>query len=424
MRSFPRSTRTVADDALQRAASVAGSGAGSFPDPSWAVPNWYVDYAHGNDANSGTSAAAPVKTVMGGVVAKWGTVSPVLSVPVTIWIMSSQALDAEAITLTPVLSGNPTNPDLTTAGQLTLQPYTETGAAFTLAGVVAKNRTTGELLKATAPAGATPGQLVVNNTTGSKAFIYAVAAGVMTMCQPINETSLTEDDTWANGNSMTLVTLFGINALRIDDAFLTDLTLLDPTGTPGQSTVSFVSDFIVSCWIQPYVYMGFGIGNTVYFNTYFDPGQTSPIEASGETGFNGGSMPQGINTVDASATVDVDFDVILGGTSELIGVNSFGDIYLLAGSSLVATQDSSADFTGIVWGAGAMGVASGGLIFTAAATWNTQYLASGALAIDGATTASSYVAGTWTSGVTVTVAHVDADGGLLNPVTGSRLAII
>jgi hypothetical protein len=46
-----------------------------------------------------------------------------------------------------------------------------------------------------------------------------------------------------------------------------------------------------------------------------------------------------------------------------------------------------------------------------------------ALTIDGQTTASSYVAGVWTDGITVNPTNLDSNTGLQRPRTGSRMCI-
>ena len=45
----------------------------------WTQADWYVDPVSGSDSNTGI-IGNPVQTIMGGVVAKWGTTSPTLKV--------------------------------------------------------------------------------------------------------------------------------------------------------------------------------------------------------------------------------------------------------------------------------------------------------------------------------------------------------
>ena len=67
-------------------------------------PAWYVDPVAGNDAHDGTSPATAVKTIMGGIVKRWGTSSPILTVSVTVFVLQPEAPEQEEIVLSPVVT--------------------------------------------------------------------------------------------------------------------------------------------------------------------------------------------------------------------------------------------------------------------------------------------------------------------------------
>jgi hypothetical protein len=414
--SFKRTTRALAEDAVQRSSSVTSSV--EFPNPLWNQPNWYVDWVGGNDSNSGADPAHPVKTFMGGIVAKWETVSPLITVPVVIYVMSSQPTDAESITLLPVLSGSDLDGISSVEGELSIQPYAETGTSFVLAGVVPKNRATGQLLQATAPAGAAPGKLIVNTTRGSKVIIQSVVAGVVTLLTPYNETTFSTDDTWANGDDCVLVTMYTINAVVVGFSLIYDLTMLDASGTPGTTYICPEVCAFYNCWIQPNVFMGLGFANCAYSGVYMDPA-TGAAEIRGECTLVGGYFPAGVLCTDNSIELDVTGDTLLGPCT-ILGVGEIFDVYLL--DTVTVDQGARYELDGSAWGPGALGVTRGGsLNVPNGGTWVASYLAVGPLTIDGLNQATRYAAGVWTDGIAITTAALDADGCLQNPVSGSRL---
>jgi hypothetical protein len=95
---------------LSELIAVGGAGGGDFPspvvpNPSWLQANWYVNPVTGNDSASGTSPATAVKTIVGGIVARWGTTAPTLAQNTTIFLLESETIDQEYVVLEPVLVG-------------------------------------------------------------------------------------------------------------------------------------------------------------------------------------------------------------------------------------------------------------------------------------------------------------------------------
>src|SRR5271169_2286487 len=72
-----------------------------FINPAWLVPNWYVNWLTGNDANDGLTPATAVKTIADGIVfSKWRTNEPQLRVGITrIHVLAAEPVGAELIVL-------------------------------------------------------------------------------------------------------------------------------------------------------------------------------------------------------------------------------------------------------------------------------------------------------------------------------------
>lgn len=165
---------------------------------------WFIDPQNStglaSDANSGIDALHPVLSYNGGVAAKWGTYSPTFPQDTTLTWLSSQLLTGDPIILTPILEHSV----LKIVGVLGAGQLVHSGA---LAGVVAKNRTTGQLLQVDLGFAAPVGALVKNTQAGKVSFAWvykAVAGTTFALTQPLAPqtapiTALpTEVDTWAN----------------------------------------------------------------------------------------------------------------------------------------------------------------------------------------------------------------------------------
>jgi hypothetical protein len=431
VRSIDVAVMRLAEEALQRSFLATSSPPGS---PLWNQPEWYVDPIGGSDGNTGATSGSPVKTVNGGIIAKWGTSSPAISIPmVKILFMNPQAFGVESIWLSPinVQSG-------TTIGFITIEPYSTAGTPFTLNVVTVKNRAARTLLTASAPPGASGGLTVFNLTRGSSAMITIVSEGVMTMCQPlISEFGLffEEDDTWATGDSCELFAppLVNLTGAWGDGVYVTNMHVPDPTGTPGAGFISVKSSVFQQCRLDSYHYQrGYGSSSDYvgcWSNPLISAQSEASIEMAGECSWYGGYNPNGFAFTALSAAFSLGQDAILGGVTTVTGAQNstfINYVYLLPDSALFIGEGGINELDGILWGPGAFGVQTGGMVWIPDGnTWVDSLLQTGGTTIDGLATGSYYDAstGTWTGNVSVTPANLDANGGLMNPMTGSRLVV-
>lgn len=245
-------------------ASGGGGGSGSFPPASWSVPNWFIDPVNGNDANAGTSSGTPVKTVTGGIVAKWGSPQVVLNQSTTFHFLNSETSGQEAINLDITMTGG--------AIFRMLGNYVSQGTT-TLATVTAKNRSAQQPLVVTlaaAPPGLAIGWMLRNVTRGSRATIWSISGANLTMTQPYAAYALGAvqgipsgpDDTWAADDVIIVETSLAINLqslnLRLSQTVffgsgsnfscLQALNLLDSLGDAAAIVESIGGNvFLVDC---------------------------------------------------------------------------------------------------------------------------------------------------------------------------------
>ncbi len=174
---------------------------------SWRTPAWYIDPANStgkaSDSNACTTAAKPCLTYAR-VATLWGTYSPTLAQNTTVTFLSSQPDDTDPVYFNPLIENDVS---VTLQGALGAAQQVASGA---LSNVVAKTRSAGQLWQATLPSGAAPGQLVVNGTRTSRAWIYKSAgASNWLLSQPLASNNLAsifppETDNWANGDAVVL----------------------------------------------------------------------------------------------------------------------------------------------------------------------------------------------------------------------------
>ncbi len=172
---------------------------------SWTKAHWYIDPANStgaaSDSNACTSTTAPCLTY-GHIESLWGTYSPQLAQNTTITFLSSQPDDTDPVYFSPLIE-NATM--VTIEGALGPAQQVATG---TLSNVVPKSQAAGQLWQATLPAGVSPGQLVVNTTRTSRAWVYKSAGGdSWLLSQPMASSNLAsvfpgETDNWANGDTV------------------------------------------------------------------------------------------------------------------------------------------------------------------------------------------------------------------------------
>lgn len=438
--------------------SGAGSSAWTFfaqgAQPSWLVGAWFFDPVHGSDSATGTDSSHPVQTVMGGIVARWGTPYVTLPQTTTITELSAETLGQEKIILHPTMVGQ--------SGFVIVAPQANmtTVASFTLGTVTSKNRTTGVLLQAAgfSAGGLAVGQLVVNNTHPSRAFIYALSGGTATLMQPFvtsssaNATTFgyfpAEVDTWATGDSVTVLQTSLLNLEQLDVRgsdtnsagtsggwfWVQGIEVPDVSGTNGASYWSTESPdafgFIVDSKLDPYV-----VANTTSASAGLEWIDDILMGGAVYGTFNyvigGGSVPASYGLAANDIGNSFDGDVICaGGPKGLSNVSSYtflGYVYVVGnldlwGHSYIRQEDNLYYSGAALWGPGSLHVHDSSIYEqVGSVTFASHLLVTGGIYIDEATTATSYSSGTFTDGRAITAANLDTYDGLMNPKTGARI---
>jgi len=152
-----------------------------------------------SDSNPGTQFL-PLLT-WAGLVALWGSRTPVFNTPTTVNIISSM-LATDPIILDPIITGTGTFVILGSGGVNT---------AVAISGVVPKSRALGSntMLQANLGQAVTVGTLLINNTTGGIGWAYKLVSGTTwNIAQPMANVGIggvlapAEDNAWANGNNV------------------------------------------------------------------------------------------------------------------------------------------------------------------------------------------------------------------------------
>lgn len=401
-----------------------------------------------NDANSGTSPSAPVLTWNGGVIRRYGTKSPILSNNplLTIYnyhfMSSSPNNDSDPIDFTPTVANQAS---VRFSGTFDAHNIVGSGA---LAGVVAKNRATGQVLEAdlAAVAGAAPGMVLVNTTAGkaSRCIVGPNVAGtVFILTQPITivddwplHSDPTEVDTYANGDTFSLynedlidlvnlqpiVTEFDPN-FAAQFSVVTGLGILNPTTIRNMCYVGDVIGFLYSVMNRRIILTRPAFGrNTLFFG------------CQGLQGLSGGTMDSilgntcfleaGIYGSVEGIGILADEDVIFTNTfARMIGAK-LGAVAVISGAGLDMSQETILTDLGngaVIYGAGAINVGFGRLLLEGVTATNGLKV-SGGITIDGQThafTATQANPSVINGDVTINVANIDANGTMYFPGGGS-----
>jgi hypothetical protein len=446
----------VAQDASLQELLAIISGVTPSGNNHWTQSDWYVDPINGVDTAAGT-IGAPVKTVMGGIVAKWGTVSPILPQTTTIHLVNSETTGQESIFLSPYMVGSgPSN--FVIDGTLGL---TQIGATFACGAVTAQVQgNPGTLLQvAGMPAGAAAGMLIENVTRGCYAFIDSMAGATATLTQPLDSASLTTIsdvaqpsliNTWTVGDQCKVFQLPQINLKSIQPVggdgsstaapivWMQNLWIPDVSGVIGQSEFNAVPVgiglFIMSCRIDPFIAL-LGADQDV------ECGAINCWLPGGGFTYYSGITSGAVCTVNASFGLHLyDLSSIDGNVIFHAGVYSKG-FYNIAGLAyfdgsvlpqfvvihgnqvVLESSQTTTSMAAQLWGPFTFSVEgpNSGVLNQSGSIW-ADILTLNALEMDGASTGTSYSAGTWTDGRALTPANLDTYNGLQNPITGSRFA--
>jgi hypothetical protein len=397
----------LAQDASLQALYDLIAGGGSNPwvttPASWSVTDWYVNPVTGSDANAGTSVGTAVRTIEGGVVAKWGTPTPVLAQTTTIHVLASETTGQESAVPSPILVGG--------SNFVIVGTLVAVGGSFSPSSVTSKNRSTPQLLNLHGmPAGAAQTQLVYNVTKASYATIDSIAGGVAVMTQPLTGACLTtvssypawaEDDTWASTDTYQLYTQPTLNlkvvlpqggdsnaALTTPVCWLQNLHIPDVSGVIGNSSFCIPSTcpavVLSNCRIDPYY---------VQKSMPFVAGGIANCYLNGGAGLTEALVMGGTITgagLDAGESTNIDGDAICHvGVTSHESYSIFGLVYTDAALDIshgVTAELAISPFFSAckLWGPGSVELVGGGILENATGnTWVTTILLTGSLEIEG-----------------------------------------
>lgn len=194
----------------------------------WTQATWFIDPRNrtglASDSNDGLTALTPVLTWNGGVIKRYGTLTPILAQNTTWTFLSPTAVaETDPIVFSPIASNG-----AQLVFQGTLVPANKIGSGI-IAGFIAKNYATAQLTAADlGSAGAVTTNMLVINTTGGKAsaaWTFSLFAGtVFNLSQPLQRTTLPLSipnfvDTWANGDTFDVYQVDAIELAQFTPTF-------------------------------------------------------------------------------------------------------------------------------------------------------------------------------------------------------------
>lgn len=420
--------------------------------PSWLVPDWYVAPITGSDSNDGASPLTPVKTIMGGIVSRWGTRSPILDQNTIIHLLEPETIGQEAVVLSPIIINGVSFSIIGT--NITLSTTTISSL------VTALNPTLGTNLTFTIPSvlGLSNGNLIYNITRGSYAIIDDITGFVITATQPFDQAGLTTvstipslvlDNSWNTGDS-----------IQFEESPLLNLKIINPQGGDAFNPVCWLQNIFIpsiggvgfsqitpiaqacsfvmsNCRLDVFVTLD---SQLIYFvgqfqNTWLNGGcYLGPFS----TIMGGSSNKAGVNYYGFFGG-NADGNAMLHGAATACPVVSpgarFGQVNLI-GSPLFINAGATLQIFGSyigpsrVWGTAQLRVTQNNAAVVnaglgASVTWVSCLDLPSGLSINGSNLAYAFNTGTATFNpvlVSITPANLDAFIGLQNPLTGSRFA--
>lgn len=432
----------------------------SSPQASWLQSDWYVDPVNGDDTKAGDTPARAVKTIMGGIVAKWCTPNPTLPQNTTIHLLNGETLDQEYVGLGYLMVSPPGSTGGSMFG-IVGTPALVAGAPTVLGTVTAKNRTGaggGNPLSVdfASVANLAVGQMIVNTKrTNSWAMIESINGNVVTIDQPLAAMTFAdatiyptpaENDAWATGDTIEVYTLPLLNLKYLNPrggdtsatfqgglTWVQNVHIPDVSGTPGNASFAPQSDdqtiIFVGCKVDAYVETG--PGPEVYQSLYWIG---CAMEGGGAGSYNtilGGHVHTYPWAMLGSCDMDLDTICRVGITCQGPASN-IGYAFVVQGTSvgvlvyngamLVLQDDLNGTSGATLYGTANINVRAGGTFLqSSGGTWETRVYTSGTMSfgISETTTGTSYPG--WVDGITVNPANLDAHNGcLMNPRINAR----
>lgn len=375
---------------------------------SWTVPAWVIDPVNGNDNNTCVTNGSACKTYAE-VAARWGTYSPRLRQNTTLTWLTSQPDNTDPVYFTPYVENDSLVQIIGTLTQV---------ASVSLASVTAKNRNAPQLLQADLGASGAADQFLINTTTGGRAWVYKVVAGtVFAISQPMAAVTPpfsatgTEDNAWANTNTVTLNTPTTVDLQAVaprDGQNATSNKLVYILNVKTISLGGFGSFYTnggvraVECSFYAPVLLAEPLTPVVFKAGMFNSETRTGVSTEPVTGPSAFQITAGI-TSNLIGAIAIDQDLILTQNASYTafgtGVNNnntnIGLFYLETGASLIA--NSARVFIGnagggapVIWGPGTVKViGSSHLTYPTGGVATTTFLQTGGLQINALTTACS-----------------------------------
>lgn len=433
--------------------------------PSWSVAAWYLDPSatltcssdtacNGQSATCAGAGACPFKTWTGGVLAQWGTDTPVEQQATTVHLLSDEPTPSNDVWSLDLTRTAPTN-SLTIVGT----PITVTTA--TIGTYTAQNISSGTLATITASGqsgsywstacgGATCVGLLVQDTTTPGWFWIESDLGSATaaITQPYTST-MSAQVTPVNGDALTVLRgpRFAMSRARSTAVGATQFSLVTIQGAnpnpgaffePITNNEPFFFDRVrfegsITSWDLGY------LNNSVFSHSV----ALSSTQVGTEV-MTGGAVLSCHNYINGSRFFPTALlgGVVLDSSPCASGVTFIGQIELgnvfshgvlnVDGQSSFASMQGTVeiapntfDFTNTqLWGPGNMALHQGSSMYIDGTAANQMKL-TGGFTIDSATTAFPWSSSTHTYGaaVAITGANVDSNGSLSNPQTGTRISL-
>jgi hypothetical protein len=417
-----------------------------------AVTTWFIDPQNvsgtASDENNGTTSGTALLT-WAQVVARYGSSSPQIPYGqnVSVTFLSSQTAGVDPIFFTPRISGG---------GQaILLGTLAVKTANFVGGAVTAKNQAAGtRLAVAGFPGGTAAGDYVLNTTRNSYApvdvggvtpiFAQPVPAAVVTT---VGNPALSEDNTWATGDSYTIFTRTVLN-LKSWQPLGGDATAggivgcgwiqwIDVAASNAGSLLPLACTsgvFVLSgCRIEPRLDVSAvnGRGEGFYLLGTDVVGQL--VMLSGEV-CTWGAIIRGGAQASCALFYNDGGTIMHGAWSQFTGLCFCGDVFgdgslVQNGGSVVYLFSNVSAGIGKLWGSLTVSLFPNCVMQVPAGdTFAVSLLTSGALHFGATkTTGSGYVgSGVFTDGITLSAANIDTGAaggaGLSDPLTGARFA--
>jgi len=369
--------------AMARPKTFGATGITPILPASWTVPNWFVNKSTGSDANTCTSSGSPCATKQEILVHRWGCADAPRDCPrfqqtTTLEQDASDTDNTDPLYLHCALEkgGN---------GFILQGPTPTVVTSTTLgAGTTARNRAAGAnaLLVAQFAAGAPfVGQMVQNTQAGksSRAFVVSANGGnwnlstpAVLQTPPLPADPYTEVNTWANGDTVNLLSLVAINVVDVsatipdyNGAFDTALyiyqaTIFDPSGATNDSIrvgpVASFNDATTQRSIAVQDSGDFLSGTVLQLRNFYNGGgltSNAPVLVAGGA-ISSAAVTSNGQFFGPNSLIDGDY--VSGGalTSGLIEVGSMflGGQWTANGFTTIAATGLVTVGTQVIWGSG------------------------------------------------------------------------